>query len=169
MTLIIKQMETDVEKQGKARVHYQSWLETYDGILPPRILERHSLDYCERMAFLYPENTLVALVDGEVVGFCSYMPTRDILPNGFINALYVASSHHHQGIGAAMLEGAYQALATYKTIQLMVLADNHAAIAFYEKMGFVFDGVEGTFHGVKDVQMQRRNPLQSRDFRKNLP
>lgn len=160
---MIKPMETAEEKRGKALVHYRSWQETYEELLPATILEKHSLDYCEQMAFLYPENTLIALVDGEVIGFCSYMTTQDAIPKGFISALYVVASHQQEGIGSSLLRTAFQELASYKTIQLQVLTNNQMAIDFYKHYGFVMTDNTGTFHGVKVIEMQRENPY----FRKS--
>lgn len=62
-------------QDGKGYVHYQSWQETYRGLMDDRILDSLSLDRCRELAKRYPESTLVALdqANGDkVVGFACY-------------------------------------------------------------------------------------------------
>ena len=76
----IKSMETEAEIAGKAFVHYTAWLETYPDLMPREYLERRSLEKCEALTRSFPENTLVALADGRVVGFLGYCPeARDFV------------------------------------------------------------------------------------------
>lgn len=53
------------------------------------------------------------------------------------------------------MQTAFAALDGYQEIILWVLEDNKRAIAFYEKMGFVFDGQEKVINLGKAVREKR--------------
>ena len=131
------------EIEGKSRVHWQTWREAYDEILPADFQEQMTLDKCRFYSQKYPENTLIALDDAKVVGFVSYGDFRDSATiAGEIFALYVLKDYYGKGVGQQLIQAAFAALDGYQEIILWVLEDNKRAIAFYEKMGFVFDGQE---------------------------
>ena len=89
MAYTIKPLETEAEVLGKAYVHYTAWEETYTGLLPPEYLAKRSLAMCEETARAFPENTLVALEDGRVVGFAAYSPqARDFVSLRPASAIY---------------------------------------------------------------------------------
>ena len=46
MTVIIKSMETPEEIEGKSLVHWQTWREAYDDILPTEFQETMTLERC---------------------------------------------------------------------------------------------------------------------------
>ena len=46
MKIIIKIMETPEEIEGKSLVHWQTWRESYDDLLPPEFQETMTLDRC---------------------------------------------------------------------------------------------------------------------------
>lgn len=46
MTVIIKSMETPEEIEGKSFVHWQTWREAYDDILPTEFQETMTLERC---------------------------------------------------------------------------------------------------------------------------
>ena len=71
MPYLIKPMETDAEKRGKAYVHWKSWQEAYAGIVDAGYLERMSLEKCEKILFQYPEGVFVAKEGERVVGFAA--------------------------------------------------------------------------------------------------
>lgn len=139
----IKPMETEAEIGGKAFVHYTAWLETYPGLMPREYLERRSLEKCEALARAFPENTLVALAEGKVVGFLGYCPeARDFVslrPASEIAGLYVLRAHQGKGVGAALLDRALDLLPE-KRVALFVLRGNEKAIGFYLHRGFRFTG-----------------------------
>lgn len=139
----IKEMVTDEEIAGKAYVHWKAWQEAYAGLLPKDFLDRRSLEQCQKWARSYPQDILVAVVEGQVVGFASYgrSGSADLGAAGELYALYLLEDYHGQGIGFALMQAALDRLAVYSTIVLWVLEGNQPAIAFYEKVGFVLDGV----------------------------
>ncbi len=90
MNLTIKQMETPEEIEGKSFVHWQTWREAYDDLLPAKFQETMTLERCRFFSQIYPENTLIAIDGMKVVGFISYGNYRDeTLQAGEIIALYV--------------------------------------------------------------------------------
>ncbi|MCI3917345.1 GNAT family N-acetyltransferase [Streptococcus intermedius] len=141
MVITIKKMETAEDIEEKSRVHWQTWREAYDEILPAEFQEQMTLDKCRFYSQKYPENTLIALDDAKVVGFVSYGDFRDSDTRaGEIFALYVLKDYYGKGVGQQLMQAAFAALNGYQEIILWVLEDNKRAVAFYEKMGFVFDG-----------------------------
>lgn len=77
MKIIIKTMETPEEIEGKSLVHWQTWREAYDDLLPEEFQETMTLDRCRFLSQKYPENTLIAMDGKKVVGFISYGNFRD--------------------------------------------------------------------------------------------
>lgn len=143
MDFIIKEAHSDDEKRGKAFVHYTSWNETYAGLMPQEFLDGRSLEKCERFAFKFPQNTLVAVAEGEVVGFANYLPkSRDfssVKPSSELVALYVLQKYQRCGISKALLNKCLELLPSLSVV-LFVLEGNQNAIGFYEKCGFFFTG-----------------------------
>lgn len=61
MTVIIKSMETPKEIEGKSLVHWQTWRESYDDLLPAEFQDTMTLERCRFFSQKYPENTLIAM------------------------------------------------------------------------------------------------------------
>ena len=143
MKIIIKTMETPEEIEGKSLVHWQTWREAYDNLLPAEYQETMTLERCRFFSQKYPENTLIAMDGKKVVGFISYGNFRDeAIQAGEIIALYVLKDYYGKGVSKQLMHAAFVALDQFSEIYLWVLKDNKRAIAFYQKMGFTFDGQE---------------------------
>ena len=143
MKIIIKTMETPEEIEGKSLVHWQTWREAYDDLLPAEFQETMTLDRCRFFSQQYPENTLIAMDGKKVVGFISYGSYRDeTIQAGEIIALYVLKDYYGKGVSKQLMHAAFVALDQFSEIYLWVLKDNKRAIAFYQKMGFTFDDQE---------------------------
>lgn len=143
MKVIIKTMETPEEIEGKSLVHWQTWREAYDDLLPADFQETMTLEKCRFFSQKYPENTLIAMDGKKVVGFISYGNFRDeAIQAGEIIALYVLKDYYGKGVSKQLMHAAFVALDQFSEIYLWVLKDNKRAIAFYQKMGFTFDGQE---------------------------
>ena len=143
MKIIIKTMETPEEIEGKSLVHWQTWREAYDDLLPAEYQETMTLDRCRFFSQKYPENTLIAMDGKKVVGFISYGNFCDeAIQAGEIIALYVLKDYYGKGVSKQLMHAAFAALDQFSEIYLWVLKDNKRAIAFYQKMGFTFDGQE---------------------------
>lgn len=141
---IIKKMESENEIEGKGYVHYQSWQETYPGLVDRGYLERLTLGKCTAMAHRWPDNILVAKDGEKVVGFVGYGASRDdTLPAcGEVFAIYVLAEYQGRKIGYALMNAALEKLSAYQRIAIWVLKGNDHAIRFYERYGFRFDGTE---------------------------
>ena len=136
-------METPEEIEGKSLVHWQTWREAYDDLLPEEFQETMTLDRCRFLSQKYPENTLIAMDGKKVVGFISYGNYRDeTIQAGEIIALYVLKDYYGKGVSEQLMHTAFVALDYFSEIYLWVLKDNKRAIAFYQKMGFTLDGLE---------------------------
>ena len=143
MKIIIKTMETPEEIEGKSLVHWQTWREAYDDLLPADFQETMTLEKCRFFSQKYPENTLIAMDGKKVVGFISYGNFCDeAIQAGEIIALYVLKDYYGKGVSKQLMHAAFVALDQFSEIYLWVLKDNKRAIAFYQKMGFTFDGQE---------------------------
>ena len=143
MKIIIKTMETPEEIEGKSLVHWQTWREAYDNLLPAEFQETMTLDRCRFFSQKYPENTLIAIDGKKVVGFISYGNFRgETIQAGEIIALYVLKDYYGKGVSKQLMHAAFVALDQFSEIYLWVLKENKRAIAFYQKMGFTFDGQE---------------------------
>ena len=143
MKIIIKTMETPEEIEGKSLVHWQTWREAYDDLLPAEYQETMTLEKCRFFSQQYPENTLIAMDGKKVVGFISYGNYRDeTIQAGEIIALYVLKDYYGKGVSKQLMHAAFVALDQFSEIYLWVLKENKRAISFYQKMGFTFDDQE---------------------------
>ena len=168
MTVIIKSMETPEEIEGKSLVHWQTWREAYDDLLPAEFQETMTLERCRFFSQKYPENTLIATDGLKVVGFISYGSFRDeTMQAGEIIALYVLKDYYGKGIAQKLVKAALTALDSFSEIFLWVLKDNKRAIAFYQKMGFTFDGQEKMLELGKPIK-EKRMVFYSNTLRKSL-
>ena len=156
MNLTIKKMETPEEIEGKSHVHWQTWREAYDDLLPAEFQETMTLERCRFFSQKYPENTLIAMDGKKVVGFISYGNFRDeAIQVGEIIALYVLKDYYGKGVSEQLMHAAFVALDHFSKIYLWVLKDNKRAIAFYQKMGFTVDGQEKILELGKPVKELR--------------
>ena len=156
MTVIIKSMETPEEIESKSLVHWQTWREAYDDLLPAEFQETMTLERCRFFSQKYPENTLIAIDGLKVIGFISYGNFRDkTMQAGEIIALYVLKDYYGKGIAQKLVKAALTALDSFSEIFLWVLKDNKRAITFYQKMGFTFDGQEKILELGKPIKEKR--------------
>ena len=122
------------DADGKAYVHYTSCLETYTGLMDPEFLAASTLDKYHAIALRFVDTTLVAELDGRIVGFGCWDP------KGEIPALYVLRDAQGYGIGRRLMEAMLERLSDCEEVRLEVLEGNDRAIGFYEHMGFRLDG-----------------------------
>ncbi len=138
-----------------AEVHVASWRHAYRGLLAEEYLERLSVEDREAMwlgAFSDPDlrsGAFVAEVDGRIVGFASFGPSRDEdVPEGTgeVPAIYVDPSMLGTGVGRELFGAATLALrdAGFARATLWVLEANALARRFYEKAGWSWDGAVST-------------------------
>ncbi|MCW6653368.1 GNAT family N-acetyltransferase [Aerococcaceae bacterium NML210727] len=127
------------DAEQKAYVHWQAWRETYTELMGETFIEERTLNHCIRIACQHPQRTIVAKVDGKVIGFANYGPTSE-MNIGELFALYVLREYHHQGIGYRLLRAALSKLNHCEQVRLWVLDGNEKATHFYSKCGFQFSG-----------------------------
>lgn len=127
-------------------IHYQSWLQTYTGLVDPVFLSRLSAQRCQqRMEENGCRETLIALIDGSPAGFCRYCKSRDPDADsltGEIQAIYLLKEYQQQGIGTALMLYAFDELKKLgmNRVTLWALESNTTAHCFYTKIGFTPDG-----------------------------
>lgn len=137
-----------------AQVHVASWQRAYRGLIPQGYLDSLSVQArtetwarnLERPA-LPGVATLVAELDGLVVGFASVGPSRDddARPgSGELWGLYVHPDAWGHGYGHALHAAAMGVLRStgVTSATLWVLTTNERARHFYERHGWVADGAE---------------------------
>lgn len=135
-----------------AELHVAAWQVAYRNILPDALLDHLSVDMAiERWTVLITEagrTTLVAEQEGHPVGFVGFGASRDRDDNpeivGEIYAIYVHPNRWERGAGRALMEQAVASLQQqgFTEVTVWTMRDNHPAKAFYEKVGFIFDGKE---------------------------
>ena len=126
------------DADGKGYVHWKTWQETYTGLMEEKYLANQTLDKCCAIAHRIPQNTLVAEVEGNIIGFSCY--GREDSGAGEIIALYLLKEYQGLGLGRKLMDAAMDRLNGCTPITLYVLKGNDHAIGFYEHYGFCFDG-----------------------------
>lgn len=137
--------ESDIPAIG--RVHFHAWQQTYTGLLPDELMSRLSE---ERSVGIFRRegcrNMFVAVLNGEVVGFCGYGAWRGEAASpvpGKVRGLYVLQKAQHRSIGTGLLHAALDALHSegFSSAALWVLGSNAKAIGYYRSQGFRDTGV----------------------------
>ena len=131
MILIRELTAADVEtvSQSEAETFSMPWS-------AEDFLEMVSADY----AYYY-----VAEIDGEIAGCCGI---RNIAGEGEITNVVVAQKHRQKGIGRKMLEYMLERALEVGigACTLEVRVSNYKAIALYESLGFVGEGIRPKFY-----------------------
>ena len=161
MNIIIKKMETDAEIRGKAYVHWKSWQEAYPGMICKEYLDGLTLEECEKTAYRWQDNILIAKDGERVIGFAGYGRYRnsELTNTGEIFALYVLAEYCGKGTGDQLMVAALDRLKEFPETAVWVLKDNKRAIRFYERWGFRRDGREEILHlgePVTEIRMMRK-------------
>lgn len=135
------------DEEQLARVHVQSWQETYKGIVPQNYLDQLSSELEERIdnwkKTLTSSKRWVWVAEGRqgVVGFCIFGPPRDPSKEGYaeLGAIYLLASEKGKGIGFSLLSAGFNQMKNlgYKRAYCWVL-ENNPTIKFYERSGASF-------------------------------
>jgi GNAT superfamily N-acetyltransferase len=121
-----------------ARVHVQSWLETYTGLIPDDVL--HNIITIESRELQWQRTlanakvmVFVAVISSQIVGFSSVSLTDH---QAELYTLYLLKTHQGSGLGKQLFQAAleYAKARGAKSLTLWVLADNPTR-KFYEYMG----------------------------------
>jgi len=132
---------------GIAAVHVATWQSAYRGLLPDEHLDaldpvRYTAGWRRLLTAARPRAaTLVAVVDGSVVGFVDVGPSRDD-DGGEVTSIYVRPGSAGTGVGRALLAAATDRLRAdgFEHAVLWVLRDNTRARCFYASSGWAPDG-----------------------------
>jgi L-amino acid N-acyltransferase YncA len=134
---------TGSDAEGIARVHVDTWHETYRDILPPRVLSAQT--YARRLA-LWRQTlardmdrlVLVAEADKQVIGFATSGRNRTAaVPfTAEMYTLYILPEWQGEGIGQELFRRSAAQLAGqgHRNLVTWVLADN-PSVGFYEWLG----------------------------------
>jgi len=149
-------------------VQRSAWRAAYPGLIPGALLhghwaEAHARAWGPALAGDRPPLVFVGVRDQTLVGFCAVaIPSDDHDENGTVAkvaALNVRPDSWRSGVGTALMD---EALAAFRSdgrriASLWVLAGNHGARAFYERLGFRTDGATDLFgdSGAPVVRMRR--------------
>jgi ribosomal protein S18 acetylase RimI-like enzyme len=148
-----------------AKVHVDTWRETYRGIVDDSVLDdpallswRETFWTAALTDHRYSQNVAaVATHGGAVVGIAMSGPSLDDLevPQQ-LYLLYVYAASRGRGIGAALLDAVVDP--TAGTV-LWVADPNPRAQAFYRRHGFAADGGFRIGDHVREVRMTRGSSL----------
>ena len=125
-----------------ARLHVDTWRETYAGILPWTYLktmrpEVHARRWRKQLTVARPgEVVLVAEGPDGLIGYCA-AEVRETRSELF--TLYILPPAQKMGVGRRLMEAAARVLAAKggRSLELAVLSENFAARGFYAHLGGV--------------------------------
>jgi GNAT superfamily N-acetyltransferase len=128
------------DAEGVARVQVETWQAAYAHVLPLEPLRVLTVE--GRADGWRRRPPLVAVVDGEIVGFVSVGPSRNHGGDGELFAIYVLPDHWGTGTGRALIEAGENRLRElgHRDALLWVFEDNPRARRFYEAAGWSTDG-----------------------------
>lgn len=146
-----------------ARLHVESWCETYRGLMADAVLDDPEF-VSRRQRFwtaalsdpLYAANRIaVAERDGSLIGIAMAGPViePDVQWSAQLYVLYTYAAVHGLGAGAALLDTVTEPATT---VGLWVADPNPRAQTFYRKHGFLPDGTDKVEDGVREIRMVRR-------------
>ena len=141
MAQIIRTAEIK-DLSGIAKVHTQSWTETYSGHIPDEVLSQltyeRRLAQWERRLKDALQDVLVLELEGEIVAFAQtvHKPEETLSTESELACIYALKAHHGKGFGKQLMKASVRCLhdAGANTMGLWVLKDN-PTIGFYERMG----------------------------------
>lgn len=133
---------TLADARGIARVHVDSWIATYKGIVPDAYLNQLSYNTREQLwnENLKDNNNYVAEnEDGQIIGFADGGKERTgkyATFEGELYSIYILPHCQEQGIGGSLLGKVVDDIREkgMNSLLVWVLADNRSC-GFYEKLG----------------------------------
>jgi GNAT superfamily N-acetyltransferase len=151
MAVIIRRARP-ADASAIARIHAESWRETYEEVLPESYLDRLGSPRLEarwRERLMVPGECArlrIAEEGGRVIGFAQLGPANgDPAIAGFageVSMLYVTPGATGRGVGTLLLERTFEVLADhgFHWVVIWVVSRNLRARDFYERHGMQPDG-----------------------------
>lgn len=149
-------MTTETEMDEKGYVHWKSWHETYEGLMPKDYLKNVTLEKCVQMAHKWSQNTFLIKVDKKTVGFSCFGKSKDTENANEILAIYLLKEYQGKKLGYKLLRRTVSSFVDGEKTVLWVLKDNDKAIRFYQKFGFAFNGNEKVLPFGLEMQMEMK-------------
>jgi len=146
-----------------ARVHVESWRETYRGLMSDAVLD--DPDFIARREKFWTaaltdpryaaEQVAIAERDSLLIGIAMAGPAQEpaVDWSAQLYLLYTYTAVHGLGAGAALLDAVIEPTSV---VGLWVADPNPRAQAFYRKHGFLPDGTDRAEDGVNEIRMVRR-------------
>lgn len=125
----------------------KTWIAAYGGFIPEidmrtYFAEAYSEDNLRRIAAAADNWITVAANGTEMVGFMRTFIASD--KRFHVASLYVEPKHQRGGIGFRLMQAAEDQArdSGHREIWLGVMKQNHMALAWYQRLGFVFEREE---------------------------
>jgi ribosomal protein S18 acetylase RimI-like enzyme len=131
-----------------AEIHVETWRAAYRGLMSHSLLENLSIpkrrEFWEQRIRLNQSSILVAVHEGDVIGWIVYGSSRDADATpavAEVYGLYVAATAWRSGAGRALWQEAKRLIeqGDAEVVTLWVLEGNERARRFYEAVGFELD------------------------------
>ena len=129
-----------------ARVFVSAWRGGYRGVVDDEIIDSLREDkitgWMEKLIVASNAHTVVADVNGDVVGFARYGDDPEDPRRGHLHALYVQPDVAGKGVGKTLLNHVLSSLDpnSSRDVTLWVFEQNRRARGLYESLGFALDG-----------------------------
>lgn len=133
----------DIEEVAK--LHVESWYETYSGIISQNYLENMRNNLAKRIERMKNEFSLrtmiVATINNEIVGFSEFVFSNEFSKDLDIDCelcgLYIKNGYKNLGLGSKMFEYVINLFKkdNKKKMGLWCVKENIPAISFYKKKG----------------------------------
>jgi ribosomal protein S18 acetylase RimI-like enzyme len=147
-----------------ARVHVESWHETYSELIPAEVLEamtdyERRLQMWTRVLSNESHSTFVALDESEkIVGFVNGGRPNGEAPEGYdaeLYTIYLLRCQHGKGLGRKLVAALAKDLQEkgFKALYLWVFPNNPSRL-FYERLGGIFL-LDKTFEMAGEILSER--------------
>lgn len=147
-----------------ARLHVQTWHDTYPQMMPPEMLARMTFENMSAFwqkelarAEQWPQNFGVENEKSELLGWCALGKARAAKMKGLeLWAINIPKVYQKLGVGKTLLlEAMHRTRAAGENaMHLWVLDKNQNAIDFYLRFGAVLTNEEKVERGVREIAME---------------
>ncbi|RZQ62469.1 GNAT family N-acetyltransferase [Amycolatopsis suaedae] len=136
MSIVAIRPATAADGATIARIWYAGWRDAHLGNVPDALLVARTRESFDTRAAQHVGDTVVATVDGAVAGFVMVIGDE-------VEQVYVAEEHRGHGVAALLLDEAERLVreAGHGRAWLAVVAGNARARRFYERRGWIDEGI----------------------------